>query len=128
MEYVDDKKEQHSLNKLLPSAPTLFIKEIANTIQSIQIRGGSRRLGSINDCIRSDRTNHWQTKRTEDTVRKNRRILVDKKIAQEIEGDSIGDEFKGYIFRITGGNDKQGFPMKQGVLLPRRVLLLLARR
>ena len=62
------------------------------------------------------------------TVRKNRRILVDKKIAQEVEGDSIGDEFKGYIFRITGGNDKQGFPMKQGVLLPRRVLLLLARR
>ena len=27
-------------------------------------------------------------------------------------GDTIGDEFKGYIFKITGGNDKQGFPMK----------------
>jgi hypothetical protein len=33
-------------------------------------------------------------------------------IGQEVPGDSIGDEFKGYIFKITGGNDKQGFPMK----------------
>ena len=22
-------------------------------------------------------------------------------------------EFKGYVFKITGGQDKQGFPMKQ---------------
>lgn len=48
-------------------------------------------------------------------------------MGQEVEGDSVGDEFKGYIFRITGGNDKQGFPMKQGVLLPTRVKLLLAK-
>jgi small subunit ribosomal protein S6e len=54
------------------------------------------------------------------------RIFYDKKIAQEVPGDTIGDEWKGYIFRITGGNDKQGFPMKQGVLLPYRVRLLLA--
>ncbi|KAG5640945.1 hypothetical protein DXG03_006555, partial [Asterophora parasitica] len=54
------------------------------------------------------------------------RIFYDKKIAQEVPGDSLGDEWKGYIFRITGGNDKQGFPMKQGVLLPYRVRLLLA--
>jgi len=53
------------------------------------------------------------------------RIFYDKKIAQEVPGDSLGDEWKGYIFRITGGNDKQGFPMKQGVLLPYRVKLLL---
>jgi small subunit ribosomal protein S6e len=38
----------------------------------------------------------------------------------------LGDEWKGYIFRISGGNDKQGFPMKQGVLLPYRVQLLLS--
>ena len=44
----------------------------------------------------------------------------------EVPGDSLGDEFKGYIFRITGGNDKQGFPMKQGVMAPNRVRLLLA--
>ncbi|KAF5378728.1 hypothetical protein D9615_006879 [Tricholomella constricta] len=54
------------------------------------------------------------------------RIFYDKKIAQEVPGDSLGDEWKGYIFRITGGNDKQGFPMKQGVLLPHRVRLLLS--
>lgn len=53
-------------------------------------------------------------------------MFYDKKISQEVPGDSIGDEWKGYIFRITGGNDKQGFPMKQGVLLPTRVRLLLA--
>jgi len=54
------------------------------------------------------------------------RVFFDKKVAQEVSGDSLGDEWKGYIFRITGGNDKQGFPMKQGVLLPHRVRLLLA--
>lgn len=39
----------------------------------------------------------------------------------------MGDEFKGYVFKIAGGNDKQGFPMKQGVLLPHRVRLLLTK-
>ena len=34
----------------------------------------------------------------------------------EVEADLLGDEWKGYILRIAGGNDKQGFPMKQGVL------------
>lgn len=53
------------------------------------------------------------------------RIFYEKRISQEVPGDTLGDEFKGYIFRITGGNDKQGFPMKQGVLLPFRVRLLL---
>jgi small subunit ribosomal protein S6e len=48
-------------------------------------------------------------------------------MAQEVAGDSLGDEFKGYIFKITGGNDKQGFPMKQGVLSPGRVRLLLSK-
>lgn len=44
----------------------------------------------------------------------------------EVPADSLGDEWKGYIFRITGGNDKQGFPMKQGVMHPTRVRLLLS--
>merc|ERR1712025_1140416 len=43
----------------------------------------------------------------------------------EISGDALGDEFKGYRFRISGGNDQQGFPMMQGVLTPDRVRLLL---
>jgi len=54
------------------------------------------------------------------------RIFYEKKIAQEVPADSLGDEWKGYVLRITGGNDKQGFPMKQGVLAPYRVRLLLA--
>jgi len=54
------------------------------------------------------------------------RVFYDKKLSQEVSGDALGDEWKGYLFRITGGNDKQGFPMKQGVLLPHRVRLLLA--
>jgi small subunit ribosomal protein S6e len=54
------------------------------------------------------------------------RIFFEKRISQEVPADSVGDEWKGYIFRITGGNDKQGFPMKQGVLLPHRVRLLLS--
>ncbi|CAG8559521.1 16161_t:CDS:2 [Acaulospora colombiana] len=44
----------------------------------------------------------------------NSRVFYDKRISAEVPGDSLGDEFKGYIFRISGGNDKQGFPMKQG--------------
>ena len=35
--------------------------------------------------------------------------------------------FQGYIVRIAGGNDKQGFPMKQGILTPGRVRLLLTK-
>ncbi|TDL25291.1 ribosomal protein S6e [Rickenella mellea] len=54
------------------------------------------------------------------------RHFFDKKISQDVPGDAFGDEWAGYVFRITGGNDKQGFPMKQGVLLPYRVKLLLA--
>lgn len=45
----------------------------------------------------------------------------------EVEADSLGDEWKGYVVRISGGNDKQGFPMKQGVLTNGRVRLLLSK-
>lgn len=34
---------------------------------------------------------------------------------------------QGYVVRISGGNDKQGFPMKQGVLTNGRVRLLLSK-
>ncbi|KAF1991691.1 40S ribosomal protein S6-B [Aulographum hederae CBS 113979] len=54
------------------------------------------------------------------------RVFMDKRMGMEVPGDSVGDEFKGYIFKITGGNDKQGFPMKQGVMHPTRVRLLLS--
>jgi len=54
------------------------------------------------------------------------RVFMDKRMGAEVPGDSVGPEFAGYVFKITGGNDKQGFPMKQGVMLPTRVKLLLA--
>ena len=54
------------------------------------------------------------------------RVFMDRRMGQEVPADSVGDEWKGYIFRITGGNDKQGFPMKQGVMHPTRVRLLLS--
>jgi len=53
------------------------------------------------------------------------RIFYDKKMAQEVEVDALGEEFKGYVVKITGGNDKQGFAMVQGVMLAGRVRLLL---
>jgi len=54
------------------------------------------------------------------------RVFYDKRMGQEVEADSIGDEWKGYVVRVAGGNDKQGFPMKQGVLTNQRVRLLLS--
>jgi len=27
-------------------------------------------------------------------------------MGQEVDGEVIGEEYKGYIFKITGGNDK----------------------
>jgi len=53
------------------------------------------------------------------------RSLYDKRIGQEVEGDALGDDYKGYAFKITGGCDKAGFPMKQGVLTTSRVQLLI---
>lgn len=53
------------------------------------------------------------------------RVFYERRMAQEVEGEHLGEEFKGYVFRISGGNDKQGFPMKQGVLVNKRVSLLL---
>uniref|UniRef100_A0A0B6ZHM0 40S ribosomal protein S6 n=1 Tax=Arion vulgaris TaxID=1028688 RepID=A0A0B6ZHM0_9EUPU len=55
------------------------------------------------------------------------RPFYEKRMAQEVEADSLGDEWKGYVLRLTGGNDKQGFPMKQGVLTNERVRLLLSK-
>jgi len=55
------------------------------------------------------------------------RPFYEKRMGTEVPADTLGDEFKGYVFRITGGNDKQGFPMKQGVLTNGRVRLLLSK-
>lgn len=55
------------------------------------------------------------------------RIFYEKRMGAEVPLDSLGDQWKGYIVRIAGGNDKQGFPMKQGVLTQGRVRLLLSK-
>merc|ERR1712063_222915 len=53
------------------------------------------------------------------------RFVPDKRISHEVNGAIFGDQFQDYTFKITGGIDKQGFPMKQGILVPDRVRLLL---
>lgn len=55
------------------------------------------------------------------------RIFYEKRMGAEVEADGLGDEWKGYVFRIAGGNDKQGFPMKQGILTTGRVRLLFSK-
>merc|ERR1712080_459400 len=47
------------------------------------------------------------------------RHMYEKRISHEISAEPFGDEFKGYVLRITGGEDKQG------VLVHGRVRLLL---
>nr|CAD7399525.1 unnamed protein product [Timema poppensis] len=55
------------------------------------------------------------------------RVFYEKRMGAEVEADSLGDEWKGYVVRVAGGNDKQGFPMKQGILTNSRVRLLLSK-
>jgi small subunit ribosomal protein S6e len=55
------------------------------------------------------------------------RMFYEKRIGAEVDAEHLGEEWKGYVFRIAGGNDKQGFPMKQGVLTNTRVRLLLSK-
>jgi len=55
------------------------------------------------------------------------RFFYDRRMGNEVPMDSLGDEWKGYTCRISGGNDKQGFPMKQGVLTAGRVRLLMSK-
>jgi len=53
------------------------------------------------------------------------RVFLDKRLSEEVPADSLGDEFKGYVFKITGAYDKEGFAAMQGVMLNHRVRLLL---
>ena len=46
-------------------------------------------------------------------------------MGSDVDGEILGSEFKGYTLRITGGNDKQGFTMKQGILVGGRVRILM---
>lgn len=51
--------------------------------------------------------------------------LIDQKIGNEFDGEIISDSLAGYVFKITGGIDKDGFAMKNGVLTQERKRLLL---
>jgi len=53
------------------------------------------------------------------------RVFLDKRLSEEVPADTLGDEFKGYVFKITGGYDKEGFSMMQGVMSNHRTRLLL---
>jgi len=74
-------------------------------------------------CISSPSTGTSKVYEIEED--RKRQMLHDKKIGEEFEGDFLGDDFIGYRFRIQGGADKQGFPMKPGILVNSRVRLLL---
>ncbi|MFW5903078.1 MAG: 30S ribosomal protein S6e [archaeon] len=56
---------------------------------------------------------------------KKARVLHGKKIGEEVEGSLL--DLKGYKLKITGGSDKQGFPMKKGVKTEERTKLLLGK-
>ena len=51
--------------------------------------------------------------------------LIDKKIGNEVDGSVISELFDGYVFKITGGFDKDGFAMKNGILTQGRKRILL---
>ena len=55
----------------------------------------------------------------------NRALFYDKRMGEEVNGDDIGEEFKGYVFKISGGQDHQGFAMIQGVFANQRVKMLM---
>ena len=57
-------------------------------------------------------------------VDNNKKQIVGLSIGDELSGDLVGLE--GYTLKITGGSDKNGFPMKKDVEGPRRIKSLLS--
>lgn len=53
------------------------------------------------------------------------RALFEKRMGNEFPGETLDPKFAGYIFKITGGNDKDGFSMRQGILKNGRVRILM---
>lgn len=49
-------------------------------------------------------------------------ILLKKRISDAVSGDQIG--FPGYEFLVTGGSDKCGFPMRNGIQQARKRVLI----
>jgi ribosomal protein S6E (S10) len=53
------------------------------------------------------------------------RNFYDKRMAQEVAGDFLGQQWAGYVFRITGGNDKQGVLLTLSPPSRRRFLIVV---
>ena len=51
--------------------------------------------------------------------------IIDKKIGDEVDGGLISDVFNGYKFKVTGGFDKDGFAMKNGILTQAKKKVML---
>uniref|UniRef100_A0A8D2GS65 Small ribosomal subunit protein eS6 n=1 Tax=Urocitellus parryii TaxID=9999 RepID=A0A8D2GS65_UROPR len=57
------------------------------------------------------------------------RTFYEKRMATEVAADALGEEWKGYVVRISGGNDKQGLgmwlrsggPLVQSPVLPNKI-------
>merc|ERR1711988_1083178 len=56
------------------------------------------------------------------------RHFYDRRMGSDVDGEVLHPDFKGYTLRITGGNDKEGFTMKQGILVNGRVRILMKKR
>jgi len=52
-------------------------------------------------------------------------IFMGKRIGTEVAADILGDNWKNYVLKITGGHDKDGFTMKQGILIAGRTRILM---
>merc|ERR1711920_676148 len=52
-------------------------------------------------------------------------VFYGKYLGAEIAGEKVQEDLEGYVFKITGGIDKEGFGMKQGVMTHKRVRLLI---
>jgi len=51
-------------------------------------------------------------------------VFIGKKIGERVDGDAIG--LPGYVLEITGGSDKDGFPMRRDLPGPGRRKILLS--
>ncbi|MEM1535563.1 MAG: S6e family ribosomal protein [Candidatus Pacearchaeota archaeon] len=70
-------------------------------------------------ATKSGRTFHYEIQKEKESA------FIGKKIGDKISGESLGSEFSGYEFEITGFSDIRGFPGLKGIpgSSVRRVLL-----
>jgi small subunit ribosomal protein S6e len=68
----------------------------------------------------SDKENSYQIE-SDDS---NNKQIIGLSIGDDFDGDLVG--LKGYKLKITGGSDKNGFPMKKDIEGPRRIRSLVS--